>query len=415
MLKKVFGTIGIRYFVAILNFVLIFVNANVLGRDGLGQIAMVLASANIGIACSSILTGSSIVYYLKENPLTLILLPAYAWAIIGSFLTTLVLTLLGVASWSHFLSIFLISVLISLVNANTRFLLGLNRIFQFNMINAIQGFLFFFVLLLCYFVLGHKEVDDYLGATIFSQSIVFFLSFYLLRSHLKTEDWKRIPILLRKMLTFGLWGGLDNLAEQLTIRANYFLLYRYGGFGNVGLFEPGNKISESVWHVSRSVSAIEYNEIAEVQEEERQIAVYLRLLLLTLAIVIPIVGVLICIPEYVFTDLLFSEKFQGISSIILLLSPGIIAFAAHTITGHYFIGSGKIKYSAYASVFGLIVLLLVGIIIIPGHGVEGAAMTASITYIMMFIFSFTLFKIKSKRTFKALYIIARYDKKRLKD
>ena len=48
MLKKILGTIGSRYLIAFLNLALIFINAKVLGIEGVGMIGLIVASVNIG-------------------------------------------------------------------------------------------------------------------------------------------------------------------------------------------------------------------------------------------------------------------------------------------------------------------------------------------------------------------------------
>lgn len=43
MLKKILGTIGSRYLIAFLNLALIFINAKVLGIEGVGMIGLIVA------------------------------------------------------------------------------------------------------------------------------------------------------------------------------------------------------------------------------------------------------------------------------------------------------------------------------------------------------------------------------------
>ena len=49
MLKKILGTIGSRYLIAFLNLALIFINAKVLGIEGVGMIGLIVASVNIAV------------------------------------------------------------------------------------------------------------------------------------------------------------------------------------------------------------------------------------------------------------------------------------------------------------------------------------------------------------------------------
>ena len=62
MFKNIIGTIGARYVVAFLNLLLIFINSKVLGRDGMGVVGVIYASASIAVVFNSILCGNTIVY-----------------------------------------------------------------------------------------------------------------------------------------------------------------------------------------------------------------------------------------------------------------------------------------------------------------------------------------------------------------
>ena len=84
MLKKILGTIGTRYLIAFLNLALIFVNAKVLGVEGVGLIGLLLASVNIAIIFDSVLCGNTLVYFMNRYSIRAIIMPSYLWAFIGS-------------------------------------------------------------------------------------------------------------------------------------------------------------------------------------------------------------------------------------------------------------------------------------------------------------------------------------------
>ena len=77
MLKKILGTIGSRYLIAFLNLALIFINAKVLGIEGVGMIGLIVASVNIAVIVNGILCGNTIVYFMNRYSMRTIFLPAY--------------------------------------------------------------------------------------------------------------------------------------------------------------------------------------------------------------------------------------------------------------------------------------------------------------------------------------------------
>lgn len=399
MFKKVLETIGTRYVLAVLNLALIFINARVLGVQGVGLAGLIIAAVNIVVAFNSVLCGNTIVYFMNKYAVRQVLVPSYLWTPISSVIVCLLMYLLGLLPKGYEMDIFWLSLLNSYVAANARFLLGKDKIKGFNLTFFLQGGLLFFLLLYFYYLCGNQNIEAYLLGMYLANGTAFLVSALLLIPHLtKTNEASvRIPFfkLVREMFAYGLWSSADSLAEIYTTRLNYFLVRNFTGLGAVGLLDAGTKISESVWHISRSVSFITYSEVSREKEEANRKLIALRLFKFTFVAVTAITLIITLIPEWIYTDYLFTPEFAGMRLIILILAPGIIAFACNNVLGHYFIGSGRVRISAYSSFTGLIVLILVGFILIPTHGVIGSAITSSIAFVAMLTFSVVLF---SKQT-----------------
>lgn len=398
MLKKILGTISTRYLIALLNLALIFINAKVLGIEGVGWVGILMASINIAVIFNSILCGNTIVYFMNRYSMRAIFVPSYLWTFIGSAGACLFMFATGLLPQAYAWDIYLLSIINSLVTANARFLLGKDHIKGFNLTHIFQGGLLFFVVLYLYYVADRQEVQSYVSALYVTNGTAFAVSLFLLIPSLR-EEWssssavspKSMIELLKEMFRYGLWSGADNLAEVCTTRLNYFLIQRLAGMGSVGLLDAGTKISESVWHISRSVSYIEYSSIARTPQPEEQRQITLKLFKLTLCAMSLVMFCIVCIPEWVYTDYLFNAQFEGMRKVIIGLSVGIITLGCNSIIGHYFIGSGKIRYSAFSSIVGLITLALSGSLLIPIAGVVGSAISTSIAFTAMLVFSLTLF------------------------
>lgn len=138
-------------------------------------------------------------------------------------------------------------------------------------------------------------------------------------------------------------------------------------------------------------------QVAREQDPQKQRQITFRLLRLTFLGTLVAVLCLLCIPEWIFTDYLFSHEFKGITSVIRGLSVGIVAFGCHTILSQYLIASGHVRYSAASSCIGLIVLLVAGFFLIPAYGISGAAVTSSLAFSSMAGFSFWAFQETSLR------------------
>lgn len=399
-MKDLFGTIGTRYLIASLNLALIFINAKILGVEGVGLVGLILASTGIVTMFCGILAGNTIVYFMNRYSIRTVFFPSYCWIPVGAGIACILMAVSGLLPKGYAMDVYLLSVLSSLVAANARFLLGLNRIKGFNATFILQGGLLFFVLVIFYYVLGKKDVSAYLWGMYVTNGIAFLVSLLLLLPSLgkdQADNSKEysLPLLLKEMFAYGLWGSADNIAEILTTRLNYFFIKRFSGLESVGLLDAGTKISESVWHINRSIGFIEYSRIARTDDAEEQRQIALRFFKLTFCAVVLVMGVILLIPEWVYTDYLFNAGFKGMRKVIVGLSVGIVALACNSILGQYFIGSGKIRYSAISSFIGLLSLLVSGHLLIPAYGMVGSAISSSIAFSSMLIFSFIVFCLKT--------------------
>lgn len=395
MLKKILGTIGTRYLIAMLNLMLIFINAKALGVEGVGLVGILLASVNIAVVFNGVLSGNTIVYFMNRYSMHTILLPAYAWPFVGSGLACACMLAFGLFPEEYLTDVYLLSLLSSFITTNARFLLGKDRITGFNLTYMLQGGLLFFILLYFYYVAGKQEVSSYICGLYITYGIAFAGSLallfpYLIRKENKPAD-KPFLFILREMFAYGLWGSADNIAEVLTTRLNYFLMERFAGLGSVGLLDAGTKISESVWHISRSVSFIEYSSVAQTTDPGEQKRTTLKLFKLTFCAIAAATLCILLIPEWVYTDYLFSPEFKGMRKVIFGLSAGIVALGCNSILSHYFIGSGKIRYSTASSCIGLAALLVAGSVLIPVYGVVGSAVSSSTAFCAMLVFSLCIF------------------------
>ena len=396
MFKDIIGTIGARYLVAFLNLLLIFINSKVLGRDGMGVVGVIYASANIAVVFNSIFCGNTIVYFMNKYKLSYVFYPAYIWAFAGSFIACGVMFFFNMLPEGYGVIVISLAVLISLVTVNSLMLLGKDNVKGFNLTYIFQGILMFMTLLYLYFVADYKSIEGYLVGLLTANIAAYLLSVILLLPYFRRKEdrpaKKPFTAVLKEMFLYGIWSGADNLAEGLTTRLNYFFVQNMGGYGNVGLLDSGTKMSESVWHISNSISYIEYNSVSKTTNRQEQKRVTLQLFKLTYSALILIMAAIVCVPEWVFTEYLLTPEFAGIREVIIGLSSGIIALGSNRILSHYFIGSGNIKYSTFCSVSGLLILLIAGLALIPTYGVLGAAITASIAYTCMLIFSIVVFK-----------------------
>ncbi|MDR2389032.1 MAG: polysaccharide biosynthesis C-terminal domain-containing protein [Tannerellaceae bacterium] len=396
MLKDILQTLLSRYLVALLNLALIFINARVLGIEGVGRAGLIWASVSINVSVCGIFSGNTLVYFLGRYSLGLLYPIAIGWTFAGSALGCALLGLTGLLPGNYGWEILGLTILYSLSVAHSRFLLGKNRIRGFNLTNLLQGGCLFFILLFFYFVVQRRDLNAYIWGLYLTNGVSFLVGLFLLLPCLKRSGQaapgrNNLLRILREMLVYGLWGSADNIAETCTTRLNYFLVERFAGPVGVGLLDAATKISESVWHISRSAAYIAYNRIAGTKDQREQRRITLEVLRFTFPALVVATSAILFLPEEFYTGYLFGREFEGVRGVIAALSAGIVALGCHTVLSHYFIGSGRIKYSAAASFIGLGVLTITAFLLIPAYGITGSALSTSIAYMAMLLFSASTF------------------------
>jgi O-antigen/teichoic acid export membrane protein len=392
--KDIIGTIGARYLVAFLNLLLIFINSKALGTERLGVVGLILVASNFALIFNNLFCGNTIVYFIKRYNIVYVFYPAYFWAFAGSFLSWAVMYQTGIMPEGYEMIVLSFAIISSLNSANSKLLLGDDKVKAFNFMHIIQGLSQFIILMIIYFVFKQETVDGYITGLYLAYFSAYLYSFIILLPKLYFNKKLTVKFsffkVLKEMFVYGVWSSLDNLAEGLTMRLNYFIIQSTSGYSNVGLLDTGTRISESVWHISSSISFIEYNSVSKTTDRQEQKRVTLKLFKLTFYMLILVVGVIVLIPEWVF-DYLLSPEFKGIRKVILALSAGMVAFGGNRIIGHYFIGSGQVRISTVCSFLGLVLILIAGSVLIPCYGIIGAAASASIAYSGMLLFSLVVF------------------------
>lgn len=398
LLKKTFSTIVSRYLAAALNFAIIIINAKLLGAEGVGRIGIILASVNLAVMLNSMFCGSTIVYFMQQYTMRRIMFPSYLWIMFVSAISSFVMMWLGMIPSEYTIVVYILTLLNSLVAANSRFLLGKDNVKAFNIVFLLQSTFLFFILMFIYYIIGSHEVTDYINGMYISNFTALAVSaVYLYKPYREEKDINTTPYsqVFRRMFTYGIWSNADNMAESISTRLSYFFVNTWAGLSSVGLLDGATRISESVWHISRAVGYIANSEVARSETKSHSRSVTLKLLKLTFFSTFALMGVILLIPEKLFTAYIFSSQFEGITVVIRCLAPGIIAAACNTVLCQYFIAGGMIKYSAISSIFGLVAAALFGVIFVPAYGVAGGAAATSAGYCVMALSNYIFFSTKA--------------------
>jgi O-antigen/teichoic acid export membrane protein len=184
----------------------------------------------------------------------------------------------------------------------------------------------------------------------------------------------------RAILRLALVMGAVQIVNLIGYRVELFILDRYKGLAEVGIYSIAIQAAEAMWLVPAAIATAV---TGPVVHESQAGAVRLirnacgRGLLYTAGIAV-VVGALapFLIP------LLLGDDFRGAVRPLLLLLPGVVAYGPVSILVVFIsIRCGRPRLSLLVSVIGLVVTAAASFVLIPRYGASGAAMASTIGYL----------------------------------
>lgn len=390
MIKKILHTFVARFLISLLNFIIVIITARFLGAYVRGEIAIFILSVTLINIINNFIGGSALVYLIPRNKPFRLVIPSYLWAIITSLLFSYILILFNLIEIKYFWHLAIISFLLSFNSVNLNVLLGKEKIALNNYLNFLQIALLFIGLIVMTFLLKENTINAYLFPMYISFGIASVISFIKIIPYLEILSLKNINPILKQFIRFGFQIQMAAIFQILNYRLSYYLIDKMYDKSMVGIFSIGVSLAEAVWLLSKSIAMVQYARIANTSDEEYSINLTRQLAKLSF-----FGTVLLLIPLLLFPRdgiaWIFGEAFRNVDIIILWLSPGILALSVSTVFTHYFSGKGKNMINTFASVIGLVVTVVACIIFIPLFGINGAALSASLSYCLTLIYLYIQF------------------------
>ncbi|MGC8865380.1 MAG: polysaccharide biosynthesis C-terminal domain-containing protein [Bacteroidales bacterium] len=403
MFKKILGTTAVKIVGAIASLIILSLNARVLGPAGLGTISLIVVGIAINQNISSLIGGSAVVYLTPRFDNFHIYTLSSAWGLISSALGTVLLALTRTVPEGQFMNVFLLSLLAAHININQMILLGHQRMQAFNLNSLLQSVVSALTLYGFFHIAGIRSIEGFIYATYLAFGLTFISSFLLIFNNLIIRPFENIVPLVKEALKLGGSIQLAGLLQTLNYRFSYFLLKKYFGAAVLGRFDAGNKLSEGIWLIAKSMALVQYSRISNETDQSKPALITLGLVKLSLIITLAGIIALWVIPSEFF-ELLLGKEFHDVKTVILVLAPGIMAIASGMIFSHYFSGTGRPHFNTLGSAIGLISLIILGYLLIPAYGLIGTGIATSASYLISLVYQLMAFHKISGTSWRSLVI-----------
>ncbi|MDQ3670760.1 MAG: oligosaccharide flippase family protein [Actinomycetota bacterium] len=183
----------------------------------------------------------------------------------------------------------------------------------------------------------------------------------------------------RMLARLAVTMGAVQVVNLVSYRIELFVLDRYRGLDDVGIYSIAMQAAEAMWLIAAAVA----NAVIApaVHESDRGAARIVgrgsvRALLITAG-----VGALVALLAPFAIPAIFGEAFDGASRPLLLLLPGVVLYAPVSVLVVYLsVRRGRPELSLMVALAGMALTLGAAIVLIPDHGSAGAAVASTIGY-----------------------------------
>ena len=211
---------------------------------------------------------------------------------------------------------------------------------------------------------------------------------------------------LLEELRFGSRALVGTLAERLQYRADTFIVNAMLGVLATGIYSVTSGLAETLWYVPNALALVMLSRAVDPRADAGRIAATLTRV--TVAIV-----ALTAIPTFVLGPRLvrfvYGPSFVDAAVALRLILPGVVAYSVVAILTRYITGVGRPGITTLIMSTGLAVNIAANLVLVPRLGINGAAISSSISYGLTALITLFVFRRLAGRGWLETLVIRRTD------
>ena len=209
------------------------------------------------------------------------------------------------------------------------------------------------------------------------------------------------------IIGFSLVGYLSNMVNLINYRFDVWVVDHHHGTSALGLYAAAVGIGQLLFYIpepfSRVVQPYLYG-----QAKNEMLSRYKAVARVNFTTVMVLAIVLALLAPWV-VPLLFGEVFIDSVPALRLLLPGIVFSSASKLLAQLVVQSGLQQFNLYATIAGAVDTILLDLLLIPIWGIEGAALTSSISYLVILAVIIGVIRFRLNITVHDLFLMHRED------
>lgn len=398
MFKKILGTGAAKAVNVLTQLATLIMGTRFLGAAEWGKAFIAQTDITFLLIGIELIAGSGLVYFTPRKKLATLMKISYGWIVIVMLAYLLLFSILHlfpdfyhtIVPEGYAWLVLLMTIIYSLHEFNLNHYLGKEKVATYNWLFLIQILSQVSMMAVLIFVLNIRTAKALLYSQLSGYSLATLVGWVLLFPTLRKEGKEPLKSSFKELFHYGAFMQLSTLVSTLNKRLSLYLLKNNCSEQQIGVYALGTQVTEGVNIIGQSIGLVEFSALSNTEQKQRASVLTMRFMKLSVLLTFTAL-LIICLLPTAFYEWLFSGEFAGIRTVILLMSPGIVFFSAHTVLFNYFSGTGKPKYNLYASLIGLCVTLISAFILIPALGILGAAITTTLTYTALFVYQWIVF------------------------
>jgi len=292
-------------------------------------------------------------------------------------------------------------------------LLGLQEIKKYNLIQIVQIIIFLFLITI--FLLGmHFSIKATIIAQVMSAAIACIILFFLVKKETGGLFFSFNKNLFKDFFSYGSKTYFGNLASFLFLRIDMWMIDIFLDPFAVGFYSIAVGLSEKIWLISQSAGTVLFPKVSS-ETNERRLKEFTPLVCRNILFITFLIALILFLFGPQLIVLFYSDMFLKSILPFQILLIGSVAISGSRIMTNDLAGRGKPIINTYIAIASLILNILLNAILIPFHGIVGAAWASAISYIFMFILKTVIYSKISGNKIKDVIFIKKSDFKHYKN
>lgn len=383
MIRKILHTIFTKFSSAGLGFLTIILISQILGVEAKGEQAIMVYNINLLLMLFTLIGNSTLIYLTPRKDFSNLIIPSFLWIVITAILVSLFFPNICV----------LIAVLAAISEINQFLLLGKQKISQANILKLIYPLVSFSYILILWLFNRFTSVEDFITAMLIAYIVSFFYGIFALRDeykNLKLISKQELTSSFKTLFSLGVTKQIGYIAQSMNYRLCFYILGFYCEETLVGIYSNAVSLSEAVMLFGSSLALVQYSSLSNNENDSSSKQFSWKMSKINGIFTAGALLVLCLLPSEVYS-FVFGKGFEEISQAIRILSIGVLPLSIASNFTQYFYAKGNFKISTFASIIGLVITIIAGLILIPKYQLQGAALTATLSYFTTFAIEFYFF------------------------